>query len=127
MHQHTLAELSRLLDKKEISSEELTGLYLHRAEEYQSQINCYITTTPEQALEQARAADDQIGKKEHGPLTGIPIVHKDIFCTDGTRTSCGSKMLDNFISPYNATVVEKLNQAGMVSLGKANMDEFAMG
>ncbi len=127
MHQHTLAELSRLLDTGKISSVELTNQYLARAERHNPVLNCYINTTPELALAQAAAADQRISKKQHGPLTGLPIAHKDIFCLDGTRTSCGSKMLDNFIAPYNATVVERLNEAGMVTLGKTNMDEFAMG
>jgi aspartyl-tRNA(Asn)/glutamyl-tRNA(Gln) amidotransferase subunit A len=127
MHEHTLAELSRLLNTGKISSTELTRLYLERAERLNSQLNGYINTTPERALAQAKAADLTILHKNHGPLTGIPIAHKDIFCVDGTRTSCGSKMLDNFIAPYNATVVEKLDAAGMVTLGKTNMDEFAMG
>lgn len=127
MHEHTLAELSRLLNTGKISSTELTRLYLERAERLNPQLNGYINTTPERALAQAKAADLTILHKNHGPLTGIPIAHKDIFCVDGTRTSCGSKMLDNFIAPYNATVVEKLDAAGMVTLGKTNMDEFAMG
>jgi aspartyl-tRNA(Asn)/glutamyl-tRNA(Gln) amidotransferase subunit A len=127
MHEHTLAELSRLLNTGKISSTELTRLYLERAERLNPQLNGYINTTPERALAQAKAADLTILQKNHGPLTGIPIAHKDIFCVDGTRTSCGSKMLDNFIAPYNATVVEKLDAAGMVTLGKTNMDEFAMG
>ncbi len=127
MHEHTLAELSGLLNTGKISSVELTTLYLDRIGRYNPQLNCYISITPELALEQARLADSLISKRLHGPLTGIPVAHKDIFCMDGIRTSCGSKMLDNFISPYNATVVEKLNSAGMVTLGKTNMDEFAMG
>lgn len=127
MHEHPLAELSGLLNSGKISSVELTTLYLERVGRHNPLLNCYISTTPELALQQARAADSLISKKQHGPLTGIPIAHKDIFCLDGTRTSCGSKMLDNFISPYNATVVERLNSAGMVTLGKTNMDEFAMG
>jgi len=127
MHRHTLAELSRLLNARKISSEELTSHYLDRTSRHNPLLNCYITTTPELALQQARAADRSIGKATNGPLTGLPVAHKDIFCMDGIRTSCGSKMLDNFISPYNATVIEKLNAAGMVTLGKTNMDEFAMG
>jgi aspartyl-tRNA(Asn)/glutamyl-tRNA(Gln) amidotransferase subunit A len=127
MHQYTLAELSGLLKKKQISSEELTNSYLQRLQQHNPLLNCYTTSTPELALEQARVADKLISHNQHGPLTGIPIAHKDIFCIDGVRTSCGSRMLDNFIAPYNATVVEKLNRAGMVTLGKTNMDEFAMG
>jgi len=127
MHHYTLAELSGLLKKKQISSEELTSSYLQRLQQHNPSLNCYITSTPELALEQARAADKLISNNQHGALTGIPIAHKDIFCIDGVRTSCGSRMLDNFIAPYNATVVEKLNRAGVVTLGKTNMDEFAMG
>ncbi|MGY8813268.1 MAG: Asp-tRNA(Asn)/Glu-tRNA(Gln) amidotransferase subunit GatA [Gammaproteobacteria bacterium] len=127
MHKYTLAELSQLLDKREISSEELTLYYLNRIDQNNTVLNCFITVTPETALFQAKAADLQISKKQHSSLTGIPIAHKDIFCTSGIKTSCGSKMLDNFISPYNATVVDKLYQQGMVCLGKTNLDEFAMG
>ena len=90
-------------------------------------LNAFITLTEEQALEQASHADKLIAKGEGGPLTGIPLVHKDLFCTKGVRTTCGSRILDNFISPYDATLVERLEQAGMVMLGKTNMDEFAMG
>ena len=127
MHKHTLAELSGLLKTGKVSSVELTTLYLERIVRLNPKLNCYIKTTPELALSQAKAADHLISKNQNGPLTGIPVAHKDIFCIDGTRTTCGSKMLDNFIAPYNATVVEKLNTAGMVTLGKTNMDEFAMG
>lgn len=127
MHNHSLFHLSELLQRKEISSIELTEHFLSRAEKHNQELNCYITLTREQALEQARHADEAIRNGDCGPLTGIPISHKDIFCTDGIRTSCGSKILDNFTAPYNATVVEKLNQAGMVIIGKSNMDEFAMG
>ena len=86
-----------------------------------------MTVTPELALEQAQAADSRIAAGDAGPLTGIPMAHKDIFCTRGVRTSCGSRMLDNFVSPYDAAVVTNLAAAGMVMLGKTNMDEFAMG
>ncbi|MGK0298414.1 MAG: aspartyl-tRNA(Asn)/glutamyl-tRNA(Gln) amidotransferase subunit A [Gammaproteobacteria bacterium] len=127
MYKYTLAALSQLLDKREISSEELTHFYLNRIEQNNTELNCFITVTPEIALSQAKAADLQISKKQHSPLTGIPIAHKDIFCTSGIKTSCGSRMLDNFIPSYNATVVDQLNQQGMVCLGKTNMDEFAMG
>ena len=127
MHQHTLTELSQLLQSKQLSSEEMTKTYLARAEKFNPLLNCYISLSPERALQQARAADKRIHQGNAGPLTGIPVTHKDIYCTDGLKTSCASKMLDNFIAPYNATVVEKLNDAGMVTLGKSNMDEFAMG
>ena len=127
MHTKTLSELSTSLHKGDISSVELTQHYLDRIRTHNNQLNAYITVCEDKALEQARAADQKIQQKTAGKLTGIPIAHKDIFCTKGIRTSCASKMLDNFISPYSATVVEKVNTAGMVTLGKTNMDEFAMG
>jgi aspartyl-tRNA(Asn)/glutamyl-tRNA(Gln) amidotransferase subunit A len=127
MYRHSLAELSRMLHAGDISSEELTRAFLERAERHNPGLNCYITLTPETALAQARAADRRLAAGEAGPLTGIPLAHKDIFCSDGVRTSCASRMLDNFIAPYDATVVRRLAEAGMVSLGKTNMDEFAMG
>ncbi len=127
MHHKTLAELSAALHNKELSSEELTRSLLERCESLNPTLNCFISLTPEQALEQARAADKILQGNTAGSLTGIPFAHKDIFCTDGIKTSCGSKMLDNFIAPYDATVVKHLNNAGMVMLGKTNMDEFAMG
>ena len=123
----TLAELSRLLQKRALSSVELTQDCLSRAERLNGELNCFISLFPERALEQARQADQRLGRGDGGPLTGIPIAHKDIFCARGFKTSCGSKMLDNFIAPYDATVVSKLDAAGCVMLGKTNMDEFAMG
>lgn len=123
----TLAELSRLLQKRALSSVELTQDCLSRAERLNGELNCFISLFPEHALEQARQADQHLGRGDGGPLTGIPIAHKDIFCARGFKTSCGSKMLDNFIAPYDATVVSKLDAAGCVMLGKTNMDEFAMG
>lgn len=123
----TLAELSRLLQKRALSSVELTQDCLSRAERLNGELNCFISLFPERALEQARRADQRLGRGDGGPLTGIPIAHKDIFCARGFKTSCGSKMLDNFIAPYDATVVSKLDAAGCVMLGKTNMDEFAMG
>lgn len=127
MHNQTLAQLRQGLADKAFSSEELTQHFLDRIARHDGVINSFITVTPEQALAQAKAADQRLASGEAGPLTGIPLAHKDIFCSDGVRTSCGSKMLDNFIAPYNATVIEKFNQAGAISLGKTNMDEFAMG
>ena len=127
MHTYTLAELSTKLRAKEFSVTELTQSLLARIEAAQPALNAFITITGEQALEQARQADAALASGSAGPLTGLPVAHKDIFCTAGVKTSCGSRMLDNFVSPYDATVVEKLAAAGMVTLGKTNMDEFAMG
>ncbi len=126
MNNKTIAELARGLRAGEFSSVELTQDYLERIRQF-SALNAYITVTAEQALAQAEVADKRLAAGTADLLTGIPVAQKDIFCTDGVKTSCGSKMLDNFISPYNATVVEKLNAAGAVMLGKSNMDEFAMG
>jgi aspartyl-tRNA(Asn)/glutamyl-tRNA(Gln) amidotransferase subunit A len=127
MHNKTIVELAAGLRAGTFSSVELTRHYIERIERLDGEINAFITTTPEQALDAAAVADAKLQAGEAGPLTGIPIAQKDIFCTQGVKTSCGSKMLDNFISPYDATVVSKLKQAGIVSLGKVNMDEFAMG
>jgi len=127
MHNKTLSELSTSLHSGEFTSVELTQYYFDRIHAHNDSVNAFITVTDELALQQAHAADNRLQQKTAGFLTGIPIAHKDIFCTQGVRTSCASKMLDNFISPYNATVVEKINSAGMVMLGKTNMDEFAMG
>ena len=127
MHANTIAQIARDLRNKEYSSEELTQHYLDRIQRLDPNYNSFISVTAEQALEQARAADKQLSEGNDNPLCGVPIAHKDIFCTDGVRTSCGSKMLDNFVPPYDATVVENYKNAGAVSLGKLNMDEFAMG
>ncbi|PIE23979.1 MAG: Asp-tRNA(Asn)/Glu-tRNA(Gln) amidotransferase GatCAB subunit A [Neptuniibacter caesariensis] len=127
MFDKTLAELAQGLKSGEFSSVELTQAYLNRIKAEDSKYNSFITVTEEQALAQAKAADQAIAAGTSGAFTGLPFAHKDIFCTQGVRTSCGSRMLDNFISPYNATVVEKFNNAGGVMLGKTNMDEFAMG
>ncbi|MBI5463310.1 MAG: Asp-tRNA(Asn)/Glu-tRNA(Gln) amidotransferase subunit GatA [Gammaproteobacteria bacterium] len=127
MHNKTLAELAADLKAKAYSSEELTRSLLDRIARLDPQLNSFVTVTADIALTQARAADARIAAGESGPLLGIPYAHKDIFCTDGVRTSCGSKMLDNFIAPYDAAVTGKLATAGAVMLGKTNMDEFAMG
>jgi len=127
MSDRTVAALSRSLAQGEISSVELTRDYLDRIAQHNTLYNAYITVTEELALAQAAKADAARAKGDFGPLTGIPIAHKDIFCLQDVLTTCGSKMLANFVSPYNATVVEKLNAAGTVTLGKTNMDEFAMG
>ena len=127
MHEKSLAELSSALHSKAISSVELTEHFLQRIEQHDDALNSFITVTPEQALKQARAADARLADGSAGPLTGIPLAHKDLFCTQGVRTSCGSKMLDNFIAPYESAVTQRFMDAGAVSLGKTNMDEFAMG
>ena len=126
-HNLSIGELAERLARKETSSTELTRHFLARIERLNPPLNAIITLTAEQALAAAGAADRRRAAGESGPLLGIPLIHKDIFCTDGVRTSCGSRMLDNFISPYDATVVARLKSAGAVMLGKANMDEFAMG
>jgi len=123
----TIAQLAKGLQQGEFSSSEITEQYLQQIAAQDSKYNSYISVTSEQAMAQAKHADELIAKGESTAMTGIPIAHKDIFCTKGVRTSAGSKMLDNFIAPYNATIVEKFNAVGTVSLGKANMDEFAMG
>lgn len=127
MHSRTLSELATALGGREISSEELTSHFLQRIHAKDPGLNAFITVDPERALARAREMDKLLARGEGGPLVGIPIAHKDIFCTKGMKTSCGSRMLDNFISPYDAAVVEKLELAGTVLLGKTNMDEFAMG
>ena len=126
MHTKTLKQLSQGLQIGEYSSQELTLAYLNRIQQY-SALNSFISVTEAQAIAAAKQADALLTAGNAPLLTGIPMAHKDIFCTQGVKTSCGSKMLDNFIAPYNATVVDNLNAAGMVSLGKLNMDEFAMG
>ncbi|MFG6178015.1 Asp-tRNA(Asn)/Glu-tRNA(Gln) amidotransferase subunit GatA [Halomonas sp. THAF12] len=127
MHDQTLTGLAAALAAGEFSSRELTEHLLARIERHDGALNSFITVTGEQALAAADAADAARARGEAGPLTGLPLALKDIFCTQGVKTSCGSKMLDNFTAPYDATVVEKLAAAGTVSLGKTNMDEFAMG
>jgi aspartyl-tRNA(Asn)/glutamyl-tRNA(Gln) amidotransferase subunit A len=127
MHNKTIKELAAGLRSGEFTSVELTRAFLDRIKKFDGELNSFISLCEEQALAQAAEADKRIAAGEQNPLTGIPIAHKDIFCTDGVRTSCASKMLDKFIAPYNATVVEKLAEAGVVMLGKTNMDEFAMG
>ena len=123
----SLKELAAALAEKKISSVELASLFLERIERLNPALNAFITVDREKSLAMARAADARLAKGEGGPLTGLPLAHKDIFCTEGWLTTCGSKMLSNFVSPYDATVVERFKAAGMVTLGKTNMDEFAMG
>ncbi|HIC99864.1 MAG TPA: Asp-tRNA(Asn)/Glu-tRNA(Gln) amidotransferase GatCAB subunit A, partial [Piscirickettsiaceae bacterium] len=127
MHTLSLRQLSEKLRNRDISSVELTQYFLDRIEQLDPELNSFITVTPEVALEMAKMADAALAEESAGPLTGIPVAHKDLFTTEGIRTSCASRMLDNFIAPYDAQVVEKLKQAGMPILGKTNMDEFAMG
>ncbi|MEH6708063.1 MAG: Asp-tRNA(Asn)/Glu-tRNA(Gln) amidotransferase subunit GatA [Alloalcanivorax venustensis] len=127
MHDKTLTELKAGLQAGDFSSRELTEHFLERIKRHDGELNSFITVTEEQALRQADAADQAIAAGDHRLLTGLPIAHKDIFCTEGVRTSCGSRMLDNFIAPYTATAVEKMSAEGAVMLGKTNMDEFAMG
>jgi len=123
----TLTGWRRRLQAREISSRELTELYLGRIDRLDAQLNSFITVTREHALAAADAADVRLGRGEEAPLLGLPVAQKDIFCTEGVRTSCGSRMLDPFVAPYDATVVARMNAAGAVMLGKTNMDEFAMG
>jgi aspartyl-tRNA(Asn)/glutamyl-tRNA(Gln) amidotransferase subunit A len=127
LHRLTLAELNESLRARRFSSVELTQHYLARIERFNKPLNAFITVTGERALAAARKADELLAAGEALPLAGLPVAHKDLFCTDGVLTTCGSRMLSNFVAPYDATVVERLAQAGMVMLGKTNMDEFAMG
>ncbi len=127
MHTLTIAQMAAGLRERRFSSVELTQALLARLSASQPGLNAMITLTGAQALAAAQAADVRLAAGQAGPLCGIPMVHKDIFCTEGVLTTCGSKMLSNFVSPYDATVVARLKAAGMVMLGKANMDEFAMG
>jgi len=123
----TLSELSAALAARKLSSVELTQLYLERIAQLNGELNAFITVDVARSLSDARRADARRAKGEAGPLTGIPIAHKDIFCTRDLLTTCGSRMLANFVSPYNAHVIEQFDRAGAVLLGKCNMDEFAMG
>jgi len=126
MFDKTVAELSAALKARKVSSAELTRAFLDRISRYKD-LNAFVSVDPERSLAQARAADERIARGQGGPLTGVPVAQKDIFCADGWLTTCGSKMLSNFVAPYNATVIEKFDAAGCVNLGKTNMDEFAMG
>ena len=127
LHTQTLSELSAGLERGDFTSVQLTESLLERIAAHNDKLNAFVTITADEALAAASQADAARSKGSVEVLNGLPIVHKDIFCTRGIKTSCGSKMLDNFISPYDATVVEKLAGAGAVVLGKTNMDEFAMG
>ena len=124
----SLKQLSQALAAKQISSVELTRLFLDRIARLNPALNAFVTVDTEKSLKMAATADARIAAGNGGPLTGVPIAQKDIFCAEGWRTTCGSKMLANFVSPYDATVIRKMEgEAGLVSLGKTNMDEFAMG
>ena len=127
MHHNDIAELSALLSAKKVSSVELTKHFIDRIHNIDNKLNSFITITEEQALQSAKLADELRAAGKATALTGIPIAQKDIFCTDGVKTTCGSQMLDNFIAPYDATIVKNLKAAGTIMLGKTNMDEFAMG
>jgi len=125
-YRQTLSALSRMLDSGDISSVELLRCFLGRIERFQG-LNAFISLDEEKALTQAQFSDELRAKGKSGPLTGLPLAHKDIFCTKSLRTTCGSRILANFHSPYDATVVERLDKSGTVLVGKTNMDEFAMG
>ncbi len=127
MHNLSIAQLAEGLRNQTFTSVELTQHYLDRIKRFDPNYNSFVTLTEEIALAQAAEADNRLAEGDASALCGIPIVHKDIFCTNGVRTSCGSKMLDTFIPPYDATIVENYRAAGAVMLGKVNMDEFAMG
>jgi len=127
VHDKGVAELSAALQARQLSSVEVTQALLERATRHQADLNAFISISAEAALAEAARADARLRAHDAGPLTGVPLAHKDIFCTRDQKTTCGSRMLANFISPYDATVVERLRAAGMVMLGKTNMDEFAMG
>src|SRR5579864_1647271 len=127
LHELSVAELSQALHSRTVSSVEVTRAFLARIEQHNQELNAFITILREAALTEAQRADARLQAGERGALIGVPIVHKDIFCTRGEKTTCGSRMLANFISPYDATVVQRLRAAGVVMLGKTNMDEFAMG
>ena len=123
----SLKQLAELLRAKQVSSVEMTQEFLRRIQQLNPVYNAFITIDEEASLSQARRADESLATGTGQALTGVPIAHKDIFCTQGWRTTCGSKMLANFVAPYDAHVIQRFNEAGLVSLGKTNMDEFAMG
>jgi aspartyl-tRNA(Asn)/glutamyl-tRNA(Gln) amidotransferase subunit A len=127
LHAKTLTELKAGLDQGDFTAREIVEALIGRIESLDSGLNAFVTVLAESAMEQAQVSDARRAAGEAGPLEGLPIVHKDIFCTRGVKTTCGSRMLENFISPYDATVVERLSTAGAIMLGKTNMDEFAMG
>jgi len=124
---NSVTEIRRGLKQGKFSSVEITQDYLARIAQHNPALNCFISVTDEIALEQARTADAALASGEAAPLTGVPLAHKDLFCTDGVKTTCASQILDNFIAPYDATIIENFKRDGAVMLGKTNMDEFAMG
>jgi len=127
LHELGVAELAQALRTRTVSSVEVARAFLARIEQHGAALNAFISVLAEAALAEAARADQRRAAGDHGALIGVPIVHKDIFCTRGEKTTCGSRMLANFVSPYDATVVERLRASGVVMLGKTNMDEFAMG
>jgi len=127
LHAQTLTELAAGLERGDFTSVELTGDLLGRIDSHNAALNAFVTVTAERALAAAKSADEARAAGKAGVLNGLPLVHKDIFCTRDVLTTCGSRMLENFISPYDATIVERMAGAGAVVLGKTNMDEFAMG
>ena len=128
LYELTVHELMDKLEKNEITSEQIVKSYFERIREKDGAVKAYITTLEEQAMQQAKEVDAKRKAGEKlGKFAGIPIGIKDNMCITGTKTTCGSKMLENFVAPYDATVIEKLNQENMIYLGKLNMDEFAMG
>ena len=127
MHRTTITQARELLQNKKISSVLFTEAVFARIDQVEDKVQAFVHLTREKALQQAKDADARIAAGEDAPLLGVPIALKDLICTKGSRTTCSSKILDQFVSPYNATVTEKLNQAGAAIVGKTNMDEFAMG
>src|SRR5688572_2043873 len=127
MHESTVKALSDALAAGKLSSVEATGVYLKRIAALNAKYNCFVALDEERSLKQASEADKARAAGRATPLTGVPVAQKDIFCAKGWLTTCGSKMLSNFVSPYDAHVIQRLNEAGAVTLGKTNMDEFAMG
>ena len=127
IYNKSVVELSKLLNKKKVSSLEMTDYFINRIKSFDSKLNSFITIDADHARKQAKIADELIANNKNNLLTGIPIAHKDLFSTKGMLTTCASKMLENYTPPFDATIVNKLNEAGMVNIGKTNMDEFAMG
>ena len=123
----SFSELKQSLDDRTLSSVEITSAFLDRIESLNPTLNAFITITRDEAMQSAKTADAAISQGSETAYTGLPIAHKDLFCTDGILTSCGSNMLSNFAAPYDAHVVSQCKTAGLISLGKLNMDEFAMG